>query len=398
MSFDDTRPMTAAEFSASSEAIGRIQAKFDEEKLREENAMKLRKRTSRKRPHISSDEEDIDLEQLLEDSAKDKPKPASNINNMQKLTKPCIVSVQRINDTLKDELTKFSSDKQTVTLVENNTKAMSSSSEELSSDSDSAKTTDQSDLPDPLSKKFKRNMLNKMQNHISSTAVLGRKSISKAKSKLKLSIRSLQEGKTRQKALKAWRKCPANNCYISHSSASALRQHLKTIHHDFRWKCRCSQTFARRVGRYKHELRHKYGFRYQCDTKKCGYRCMFESEMQEHCRKHTQKDLYKCRVDPQNCHKAYPAKRNRNAHEKTHTSSDWTCAATQEDGSTCGQACVSCQHLAQHMQGFHGPGWNSRCGENFKWPSSKYNHEKGCTPCLRIKAKERRKKPLQSEL
>ena len=118
MSFDDTRPMTAAEFSASSEAIGRIQAKFDEEKLREENAMKLRKRTSHKRPHISSDEEDIDLEQLLEDSAKDKPKPASNINNMQKLTKPCIVSVQRINDTLKDELTKFSSDKQTVTLVE----------------------------------------------------------------------------------------------------------------------------------------------------------------------------------------------------------------------------------------------------------------------------------------
>ena len=123
---------------------------------------------------------------------------------------------------------------------------------------------------------------------------------------------------------------------------------------------------------------------------------MFESEMQEHTRKHSQKRLYKCRVDP-DCGKCYPAKRTRNAHEQTHSSEDWTCEATLEDGSLCGQECVSKNHLAQHIRGLHGPGWDSRCGKNFKWPSSKYKHEQECTTCKKIKSKEKKKPRLKGD-
>ena len=70
---------------------------------------------------------------------------------------------------------------------------------------------------------------------------------------------------------------------------------------------------------------------------------------------------------------------------------NWTCEANIEDGKTCGQECVSHVHLAQHIRGLHGPGWDSKCGKNFKWPSSKYTHEGECTVCKKIKKKNVRK-------
>ena len=56
-----------------------------------------------------------------------------------------------------------------------------------------------------------------------------------------------------------------------------------------------------------------------CKVEGCGYRCLFESEMMEHVKKHTNKGLFECRI---RCDKAYPAKRTRNAREKTHDAED----------------------------------------------------------------------------
>ena len=115
--------------------------------------------------------------------------------------------------------------------------------------------------------------------------------------------------------------------------------------------------------------------------------------MEEHVKKHDQKNLWKCRKT--GCDKMYAAKRSRNYHETTHDAKDWACAATDEQGNICGQECVSKNHLKQHMRGLHGPGWLSRCGKHFKWPASKYSNERECTPCKTIKRKAFKKPHLQ---
>ena len=84
-------------------------------------------------------------------------------------------------------------------------------------------------------------------------------------------------------------------------------------------------------------------------------------------------------------------KQTRDSHVRSHTSEDWTCAAVLDDGSTCGQECVSKNHLKQHIQGEHGQGWTSRCGkEHYKWPALKYKHEQDCTKCIRMKKKSKK--------
>ena len=98
MDFDDTQPMTQEQFKASSEAMCCMQAKFDEAKLHKEGAMQLH--SKQKRQIISSDEEDIDLEQLLEDGQNSKKVKGSK-NNMQKDTiRPCSIVLNHLDDIL----------------------------------------------------------------------------------------------------------------------------------------------------------------------------------------------------------------------------------------------------------------------------------------------------------
>ena len=379
MMFDDTRPMTTGEYCASSAAIGRMQAKFDEAQLREEADAKKDKRNKRKRPHISSDEEeDLDLEQLLED------KPGNNMQNFK--LRRCSVNVKRLDEIVQDEVRKFNSgNSQNIVVVKNST-AKKTSSTEPASVKPKVKNNMQK------FKDFHKKLLAAINARKSSRCVLTRKCVLKAKRRQKDSWSQVTSAPKLQKKRNNY-KCPDKKCKSTLPSKAAVRRHLKEKHPSFRWKCRrCQCSFATHIGRYKHELKHKYRFRYSCNI--CVYRCMFESEMQEHTRKHSQKCLYKCRVDP-DCGKRYPAKRTRNAHEQTHSSEDWTCHATLEDGSLCGQECVSKNHLAQHIRGLHG--WDSHCGKNFKWPSSKYKHEQECTTCTKIKSKEKKKLHLKGD-
>ena len=87
------------------------------------------------------------------------------------------------------------------------------------------------------------------------------------------------------------------------------------------------------------------------------------------------------------CEKQYPLKRARDLHEKSHTDNrEYYCEFKQEDGSICGQVCVSPNHLKQHHRGMHGDGWVSPCGIRFAWPATMYIHKKECTPCSNAKS------------
>ena len=322
--FEDTQPMTEEQYRASAEAIGRVQAKFDEAKLA--TVDKGKEWQARKRAIISSDEEELDLENLLED-AKDK-------NNMQKPApkmKKCTVALKRLDDIVSTG---------TSTPVKKPTRPANEdvTNKEHEAEVKPAKNKMWNDVKQVNA--FRLQLLDKMRKRISVSVKISRQSVSKAKQERKDSWHQVRKAFFKAKKPKRFL-CPADNCNVSKSSKAAVRRHIEEQHKNFRWKCRkCAKTFAQRTGRYKHELKHKYGFRFACNEAGCGYRCMFESEMIEHCKKHSRKKLWKCRVDP-DCNKQYPAKRTRNAHEKTHTAEDWTCEATTEDNEICGQECVS---------------------------------------------------------
>ena len=410
MVYEDTVPMTKDEYKASAEAIGRIQAKFDEKKLREEGEHQPLRRSKCKRNIIESDDEEIDLESLLE--KEDPPvKPAKKAkadNNLQKPSvKACSVSVESLDSILKRELkqsVKDANKKQSKTnevpVIKNRTEIpvlnIASDNEEKKDIDDKPvenKNNVQKSAPKNRSwNMFKKEIMNKMQKRVTVKVITGRKSVVKAKQKRKDSWHAVTDKGKHLKKKKGLFKCLVKGCKLWRKSKYVVRCHIKKEHPQFCWKCRvCIKTFASHQGRYKHELRHKYRFRYDC--KECHYRCMFEGEMEEHVKKHSWKKLWKCGIG--GCDKSYPAKRTRNAHEKTHTARNWVCAAKDEKGKTCGQDCVSKNHLKQHMHGFHGPGWTSRCGEHFKWPGTMYSHEKECTPCKKIKRTQFKKPPLK---
>ena len=190
----------------------------------------------------------------------------------------------------------------------------------------------------------------------------------------------------RKKVLKT-KHCPYKNCKVKEATKKDMVKHINIVHPDFQWRCRyCPKKYGSRAARNKHEIVHIHGYRFFCSYKKCTKKFVFKGELEEHERKHTRKNLWPCTF--KDCDKAYPCKWTRDSHVRSHTSEDWTCASLLDDGSTCGQECVSKNHLKQHIQGEHGQGWTSRCGkEHYKWPAPKYKHEQDCTKCIRMKKK-----------
>ena len=403
--FEDSRQMTQQDFKASAEAIGRIQARVDERKLKAE-ADKLNKRELRKRKNriISSSDDNIDLEGLMEESNKKR----KTSDNMQNKTAPCSVNLTRLDDVLSDELAN-----QNKTL-DNDAVVNEEPASQLNTEPADPKPKPAQPSVKPKHKNNNRNIAsqvtkepshpvssekprtrNNMRNNSACTSVAA-KIIKKAKSCRDGSWIKVTEGAKKKKKLEeCYVKCPSKGCTKVRTTKRAIRIHLKEKHPDFYWRCtyvNCRKKYRTREGRYKHELVHKVGHRFEC--KKCEYRCMFESELADHKRKHTRRNMFTCRVDP-HCLKDYPAKRTRNAHEKTHTAQDWTCASIDEDGNVCSQECVSKAHLAQHIRGAHGKGWDTRCGKNYSWPSLKYKHEKECDQCIAAKKFARKKKALK---
>ena len=179
--------------------------------------------------------------------------------------------------------------------------------------------------------------------------------------------------------------CIVPNCKVQKGNKAALVKHIKLDHKDYRYKCRkCPKTFETVTGRYKHELYHKYEKEFTC--KYCDKTCMFKSEMADHLRTHTGKNMFICSID--GCEKAYASKRACTAHEKSHTLESVYCQELLKDKKTvCRQECVSNNHLKQHIHGMHGQGWLSPCGKRFSWPYTMYSHKLECKKCKKISKK-----------
>ena len=201
--------------------------------------------------------------------------------------------------------------------------------------------------------------------------------------------KSLVKREKRKKVLKT-KHCPYKNCKVKEAMKKDMVKHIKNVHPDFQWRCRyCPKKYGTRAARNKHEIFHIHGYRFFCTYKNCTQKFVFKGELEEHERKHKRKNLWSCHY--KDCDKAYPCKRTRDSHVHSHTSEDWTCASVLDDGSTCGQECVSKNHLKQDIRGEHGEGWTSRCGkEHYKWPALKYKHENDCKDCIRMKKKSKK--------
>ena len=158
-------------------------------------------------------------------------------------------------------------------------------------------------------------------------------------------------------------------------SKVAILKHMKSSHKDYHYKCnKCPKSFASYIGHYKHQKAHVGK---ACICEDCGKSFQFLGELTEHEHLHTHEDMIACHF----CEKQYPLKRARNLHEKSHTDNrEYYCEFKQEDGNTCGQVCVSPNHLKQHHRGMHGEGWVSPCGIRFAWPVTMYSHKRKCTP------------------
>ena len=128
--------------------------------------------------------------------------------------------------------------------------------------------------------------------------------------------------------------CIVPNCKMQKGTKAALVRHIKLDHKDYRYKCRkCAKTFETVTGRYKHELYHKFEKEFKC--KYCEKTCMFKSEMADHLRTHTGKNMFVCSVD--GCENSYASKRACKAHERSHTLQSVYCQHLLEDKTVCGQ-------------------------------------------------------------
>ena len=335
----DSREMTADEAKGCQSAIGRIQAMVDEKNLAKNvKQMVTRKRKRDNRISSESELEGLDMELLLEESSTSEI-PEKSGNNMQNVTTRCSVSLSRVDDLLRKEIAD-----------------MKNKSNGAGDTSGEAPKSKRAKLTQEIEKEVQQvevDIGNNMRNSVKriTTVDIANKSLSRARNMRKGSWSAVVAKQKKQTKLKEFSiKCPAEGCSVIRESKAKIRKHLSIKHPDFRWVCRkCTKDYASREGRYKHELKHKYGSRFMCKIEGCGYRCLFESEMMEHVKKQTNKGLFKCRI--RGCDKAYPAKRTRNSHEKTHDADDWTCAAVLDDGTSCGQECMSKNHLNQHERG-----------------------------------------------
>ena len=116
----------------------------------------------------------------------------------------------------------------------------------------------------------------------------------------------------------------------------------------FKFKCQyCDKKYCSLAAREKHEMYNKLNFRYVCEeVPTCRKGFMFLCEYTEHIKKHTKQNLWIC--DYKDCGNGYAAKRTRDSHYRSHFAKDVHCAEVIEDGSICGQVCVSTNHLKQH--------------------------------------------------
>ena len=102
MVYEDTVPMTQQEYKASVEAIGQIQAKFDEKTLKQDNEPKQQLRRSKRKRNVIESDDDLDVEALLEENETTVKKTENNVQKPK--TRDCSVRLESLDNILKCEL------------------------------------------------------------------------------------------------------------------------------------------------------------------------------------------------------------------------------------------------------------------------------------------------------
>ena len=179
-------------------------------------------------------------------------------------------------------------------------------------------------------------------------------------------------------------------CGLVKANLTKLEEHMRKKHKSFRYKCRyCKKTYQTKNGLYKHKLYHTVGLRYNC--KDCTMGFIFFSQYREHRNVHTtsSKHRFPCR---KGCDKDYGSTRAQNYHERQHQAKKIVCKFKIKKGEKCRLEFTSKQSYEVHYRGFHGPGWDSLCGKNYKWPAKKTQHENECTVCKGIKKRKAKKR------
>ena len=175
------------------------------------------------------------------------------------------------------------------------------------------------------------------------------------------------------------------------SSAKELNEHIMQKHPSYKFKCHikgCRKQFCTKNSLYRHKLAHQ-GMRYYCKRKSCDKAFVWKHQLVDHMKSHTKKNMYEC--DFPGCDKAYPTKRACQRHNKLKHSpskTTYTCQHKYEDNSQCDKTFSSKQQFDQHVQGLHGPGFQTRCGKFYTWPYQRAEHQKECRKCEKVQQKK----------
>ena len=167
---------------------------------------------------------------------------------------------------------------------------------------------------------------------------------------------------------------------IAEENAEALGRRTRTVIVSEGSTCKyCKKKFSTRNALVKHEQSH-VDYHYSCEE--CGKLFQYPSQLEEHNRKHTG-ELIACTFPK--CDRKFVAKRSMLHHLRTHTAKKIECQV-------CDFKTTTNANMIQHMRGYHGEGWNSKCGLKFSSPTGLAAHNKtDCKACEQVIIKERKK-------
>ena len=386
--FEDTCAMTLEEFNTMSENVGRIQAVMDEKDPAKNVSNMVRKCTKEYRHRvdkIESDDDDseLDLEETLEQGIpvhkekkdrktrrtldlqmttrsrshkmqKTKKTAKTNSqadNNVQKLSPECKeksppgymqnCSVVITQKDLSAALDRIWAMNEALLTYKEEQKGSKEKANIVYKDTDKSKLKGKPKKPawKPTQKSVRQAVERKLKIDKAGSI------LQKAKKKRKGSWGEAVNKRQQMKTLLKFYICPVTPCPEKKGSKIALLKHIATDHKKFCFKCRyCEKRYQTFIGRYKHEKYHLHGKPYGCQY--CPKSFLFKGERDEHLRKHTQKNLWKCELDT--CDKEYASKRAMKAHVKSHYEEEVVCEHDMGNGKECGQVCINSVHLWQH--------------------------------------------------
>ena len=147
---------------------------------------------------------------------------------------------------------------------------------------------------------------------------------------------------------------------------------------------KCPKEFQTRNGLYKQEVMHS-GLKYFCGICERGF--VWQCELDDHERRHTDKRSERIKCKKPNCKKDYSSKRalQRHLRDDHGKSSEITCNFKDDQGMLCGKKSKSLTLHKQHYTHEHEGGFLTLCGDRVPWPNNRQKHHRECRKCLRIK-------------